>query len=47
MKHTEHPVIDTITLEDTLPRVFADESIPDSQVWRRTLSFERGQQLCD
>lgn len=42
MKHTEHPVIDTITLEDTLPRVFADESIPDSQVWRRTLSFERG-----
>lgn len=42
MKHTEHPVIDTITLEDTLPRVFADESIPDSQVWRRTLTFERG-----
>lgn len=32
----------TITLESTLPRVFVNESIPDSDVWRSTLSFERG-----
>lgn len=25
-----------------MPRVFADEKIPDSDVWRRTLTFERG-----
>lgn len=34
--------IEKISLSDTLPRVFADESIPDSQVWRRQLTFERG-----
>lgn len=38
----ERPVINEIRLEDTLPRVFADEQIPDSQVWRHTVSFERG-----
>lgn len=36
------PVIDTIALQDTLPRVFAEEQIPDSEVWRRNLSFRRG-----
>ena len=42
MKKTERPVIDTITLTDTLPRVFAEESIPDSEVWRRDVTFRRG-----
>ena len=42
MKKTERPVIDTITLTDTLPRVFADVSIPDSEVWRRDVTFRRG-----
>ena len=35
-------MIDTITLTDTLPRVFAEESIPDSEVWRRDVTFRRG-----
>lgn len=34
--------INTITLEQTLPRVFEGEEIPPSQVWKQTLSFERG-----
>lgn len=38
----EIPVIERITLKDTLPRVFADENIPDSEVWRCDVSFERG-----
>lgn len=35
--------ISTITLLDTLPQVFADEAIPDSQVWRRNLTFKKGE----
>lgn len=35
--------IERITLNDTLPRVFADEAVPESQVWRSQISFERGQ----
>lgn len=31
-----------ITLENTLPRVFVSEKIPDSDVWRHTFSFEKG-----
>ncbi len=34
--------IERITLSDTLPRVFAGESVPVSQVWRQDISFERG-----
>ena len=34
--------IERITLSDTLPRVFAGESVPASQVWRQDISFERG-----
>lgn len=34
--------IDTITLEGMLPRVFAAESIPPSDVWRTRLEFHRG-----
>lgn len=34
--------IDTITLEGMLPRVFAAESIPPSDVWRCHLEFRRG-----
>lgn len=42
MKTESRPIIRSITLQDTLPRVFVDEAIPDSQVWKRTLTFERG-----
>ena len=38
----DYPVIQSIELDDTLPRVFADEKIPDSQVWRRKVRFDRG-----
>lgn len=31
----------TIELKDTLPRVFAQEQIPPSQVWRRDVTFRR------
>lgn len=34
--------IDKIQLFDTLPKVFEQEVIPQSDVWRRELSFERG-----
>lgn len=34
--------MNSITLSDTLPRVFVSERIPDSDVWRRRLTFERG-----
>ncbi len=34
--------IDTITLKGMLPKVFASESIPSSDVWRGNLTFERG-----
>ncbi len=34
--------MNTITLENTLPRVFASEQIPHSEVWKTTLSFSRG-----
>ena len=32
----------TITLVDVLPRVFADDSIPSSEVWRGDLSLRKG-----
>ena len=32
----------TITLVDVLPRVFADDSIPPSEVWRGDLSLRKG-----
>lgn len=31
-----------ITLESTLPRVFVNERIPASDIWRATATFERG-----
>lgn len=34
--------MDSITLEGTLPRVFAGDRIPPSQVWQTTLTFEKG-----
>ncbi|MCM1004888.1 MAG: ATP-binding cassette domain-containing protein [Prevotella sp.] len=34
--------MDTISLQNTLPRVFANEKIPDSQVWHCDVKFERG-----
>jgi hypothetical protein len=34
--------IETIRLSGMLPRVFLSESIPDSDVWRSELTFERG-----
>lgn len=33
----------TITLENALPRVFADDTIPASEVWKSTLIFTRGE----
>lgn len=41
MKHSR-PVIQSVTLRDTLPKVFESEHIPDSQVWRHDITFERG-----
>lgn len=37
--------IDTITLRGMLPRVFENENIPHSEVWRTDVSFRRGE-LC-
>lgn len=34
--------MNSITLENTLPRVFASEQIPHSEVWKSQLSFTRG-----
>ena len=34
--------MNTITLQSTLPRVFVNERIPASDVWKARLSFERG-----
>lgn len=34
--------INEITLESLLPRVFAREELPSSEVWRRKVSFRRG-----
>lgn len=34
--------IEEITLESLLPRVFAREELPYSEVWRRKVSFRRG-----
>lgn len=34
--------MDSITLENTLPRVFVAEDIPGSEVWRTSLTFSRG-----
>lgn len=39
---SEEKTIQQIELLDTLPRVFADEAVPGSQVWRQSLRFERG-----
>ena len=35
--------LDSITLEGMLPRVFVSESIPDSEIWRSTVTFRRGE----
>lgn len=35
-------IIDSIHLEDTLPKVFENEQIPPSQVWHHDISFEKG-----
>lgn len=34
--------MNTITLDNTLPRVFASETIPHSEVWKSQISFNRG-----
>lgn len=40
---SQFPTIETITLCRTLPRVFAGESIPPSEVWLADLTLHRGQ----
>lgn len=35
--------IEKITLLDTLPKVFENERIPDSQVWRHDVTFAKGE----
>ena len=35
--------IDTITLDDLLPRVFAREELPSSEIWRRRTELRRGE----
>lgn len=42
MKSAGDYKIETITLKDLLPRVFVEESIPPSDVWRRGITFQRG-----
>ena len=37
--------MDTITLERTLPRVFSNEEIPGSDIWRQTVQF-RKKEVC-
>ncbi len=34
--------IDTISLKRTLPRVFVNEQIPPSEIWKKDVSFSRG-----
>lgn len=34
--------IESISLCDTLPRVFVNETIPPSQVWKQSVAFHRG-----
>lgn len=34
--------IESITLENTLPRVFREEQIPPSDIWKKRVVFERG-----
>lgn len=36
------PDIETISLSQTLPKVFENESIPPSEVWCRDITFRRG-----
>lgn len=35
--------IQRISLENMLPRVFVNETIPPSEIWRKTISFNRGE----
>lgn len=35
--------ISTITLENTLPSVFLNEKIPPSEIWRRDVTFRKGE----
>lgn len=42
MRRDTYPEIRTISLEGTLPRVFLDEQIPKSEIWKRNVRFERG-----
>ncbi len=42
MKRDTYPEIRAISLEGTLPRVFVDEQIPASEIWKRNVRFERG-----
>lgn len=42
MKRDTYPEIRTISLEGTLPRVFLNELIPESEIWKRNVRFERG-----
>lgn len=38
----EIPAVNSITLESALPSVFVNENIPVSDIWRTTLTFEKG-----
>ena len=42
MRRDTYPEIRTISLEGTLPRVFLDGQIPESEIWKRNVRFERG-----
>ena len=39
----EFTPLETIALWDMLPRVFAGERIPESEVWRGDVTFRRGE----
>ncbi len=42
MKRDTYPEIRAVSLEGTLPRVFVNEQIPESEIWKRNVRFERG-----
>lgn len=42
MRRDTYPEIRAIGLEGTLPRVFRNEQIPESEIWKRNVRFERG-----
>ena len=43
MKQMEGRRLETIEMRGMLPRVFVGEKIPESQVWKNSVTFRRGE----